>query len=176
MHCRRNRQKTPRSIQIECALSRLPQNCRGAGRSHRRLRRDRLAAGFLRAAAALLIANSSSFLPRLSSAVSHRGRAPRPAQVSPSGLRYFGATFLPLREDRPILGVFLPMNESSLSSLEWSSRLAATTLVDKIRSRSSRKSIKASSVMALRFTPFILLSFEADGVVVAARREDDKQP
>src|SRR6202011_3829646 len=38
---------------------------------------------------------SSSFLPDLSAAASHRGFSPRPAQVSLgfSGLRYFGATF-----------------------------------------------------------------------------------
>src|ERR1700748_2204526 len=41
------------------------------------------------------IAKSSSFLPDLIAAASHRGFRPRPAQVSPgfSGLRYFGATF-----------------------------------------------------------------------------------
>src|ERR1700716_1587625 len=42
------------------------------------------------------IAKLSSVLPALSLATSQRGRAPRPAQVSPvAGSRYFGATFRP---------------------------------------------------------------------------------
>src|SRR6516225_1589605 len=40
----------------------------------------------------LSIRKSSSFF----AATSQRGFAPRPAQVSPEGLRYFGGTFLPL--------------------------------------------------------------------------------
>src|SRR5260370_13550555 len=44
----------------------------------------------------LSIKKSSSFLPPLIAATSHRGLAPRPAQVSPEGPRYFGATSLPL--------------------------------------------------------------------------------
>src|SRR5437016_6151832 len=38
----------------------------------------------------------SSLLPRLIAATSQRGLAPRLAQVSPDGPRYFGGTFLPL--------------------------------------------------------------------------------
>ena len=38
------------------------------------------------------------------------------------------------------------------------------------------ESIKASTVMALRFTPFIFLSYEIDHLVVAARHREDKQP
>jgi protein-L-isoaspartate O-methyltransferase len=45
-----------------------------------RLRRDFFATVPLRATASLLIANSSILRPSLMSAVSHRGRAPRPAQ------------------------------------------------------------------------------------------------
>src|SRR5665213_3459780 len=37
----------------------------------------------------------SRFLPFFSKAVSHLGVRPRPAQVSPSGPRYFGRAFLP---------------------------------------------------------------------------------
>src|SRR5262249_20393638 len=44
----------------------------------------------------LSIRKSSSFLPPLIAAISQFGFAPRPAQVSPDGLRYFGGTFLPL--------------------------------------------------------------------------------
>src|SRR5262250_1820358 len=43
----------------------------------------------------LSIRKSSSFFPPLIAATSHRGLAPRPAQVSPDGPRYFGGTFLP---------------------------------------------------------------------------------
>src|SRR5499426_697828 len=41
------------------------------------------------------IRKSSSFFPALIAATSQRGFAPRPAQVSPEGLRYLGGTFLP---------------------------------------------------------------------------------
>src|SRR5262249_35141896 len=43
----------------------------------------------------LSIRKSSSFFPPLIAATSQRGFAPRPAQVSPDGPRYFGGTFLP---------------------------------------------------------------------------------
>src|SRR5262249_7138225 len=43
----------------------------------------------------LSIKKSSSFFPRLIAATSQRGFAPRPAQVSPDGPRYFGGTFFP---------------------------------------------------------------------------------
>src|SRR5262250_2588173 len=43
----------------------------------------------------LSIRKSSSFLPPLIAATSQRGLAPRPAQVSPDGPRYFGGTFFP---------------------------------------------------------------------------------
>src|SRR5215813_225025 len=43
----------------------------------------------------LSIKKSSSFFPPLIAATSQRGFAPRPAQVSPDGARYFGGTFLP---------------------------------------------------------------------------------
>src|SRR5262249_33273693 len=43
----------------------------------------------------LSIRKSSSFFPPLIATTSQRGLAPRPAQVSPDGPRYFGGTFLP---------------------------------------------------------------------------------
>src|SRR5215831_14035513 len=45
----------------------------------------------------LSIRKSSSFFPPLIAATSYRGFAPRPAQVSPEGLRYFGGTFFPFK-------------------------------------------------------------------------------
>ena len=65
-----------------------------------RLRADLLTVDRLREAAALFgcsIKNSSRLRPCFISAVSHFGVAPLPAQVSPSGPRYFGATFIPFR-------------------------------------------------------------------------------
>src|SRR5262249_3073330 len=64
------------------------------------LRRPFLAVRPLRAASALSIANSLSLRPCLMRAVSHRGRAPRPAQVSPPGPRYLGATLRPFSAER----------------------------------------------------------------------------
>src|SRR5262245_55221449 len=49
----------------------------------------------------LSIKKSSSFFPPLIAATSQRGLAPRPAQVSPDGLRYLGGTFLPLNPHSP---------------------------------------------------------------------------
>src|SRR5215216_5800437 len=69
-----------------------------AERIYFRLRRDLLAVDLFCEAAAfagLAIKNSSGFLPSFVRAVSHFGVAPLPAQVSPFGPRYFGATFMP---------------------------------------------------------------------------------
>jgi hypothetical protein len=44
-----------------------------------------------------LIRKSSAFFPLFNAATSHLGLAPRPAQVSPDGLRYFGGSFLPFK-------------------------------------------------------------------------------
>src|SRR5437879_6245177 len=63
--------------------------------SYFRLRRDFFVTDAFRAVTALSIAKSSIFRPCLTRAVSQRGRAPRPAQVSPPGPRYFGATLRP---------------------------------------------------------------------------------
>src|SRR5215468_525304 len=51
-------------------------------------------------ASALSIANSSSLRPCLMRAESHRGRAPRPAHVSPPGPRYLGGTLRPFSAER----------------------------------------------------------------------------
>src|SRR5262249_5412751 len=50
--------------------------------------------------ATLSIANSSSLRPCLMRAESHRGRAPRPAHVSPPGPRYLGGTLRPFSAER----------------------------------------------------------------------------
>jgi len=53
-----------------------------------------------RAPSALSIANSSSLRPCLTRADSQRGRAPRPAHVSPPGPRYLGGTLRPFSAER----------------------------------------------------------------------------
>ena len=65
-------------------------------------RRDFFATNPFRAAADFSMANSSSLRPCLIRATSQRGRAPRPAHVSPPGPRYFGGTLRPfIAERRP---------------------------------------------------------------------------
>src|SRR5262249_50705846 len=49
----------------------------------------------------LSIRKSSSFLPPLIASTSHLGFAPRPAQVSPERLRYFGGTYFPFNSLPP---------------------------------------------------------------------------
>ena len=71
---------------------------------------------FLRflAVAVFPIAKSSSFFPSLIAATSHRGFAPRPAQMLPALSRYFGGTFLPFSElPRPLLDAISPPNLAS---------------------------------------------------------------
>ena len=60
-------------------------------------------------AADLSIRKVSSVFPSLIAAFNHLGVAPRPAQVSPSGLRYFGGTFFPFNAlPRPLRAIFPP--------------------------------------------------------------------
>src|SRR5262249_12445345 len=63
---------------------------------------------FRRFSADLSITKSASFFPPLIAATSQRGLAPRPAQVSPEGLRYLGGTFLPLNGLPPPRTTFAP--------------------------------------------------------------------
>jgi hypothetical protein len=57
----------------------------------------------------LSIRKLSNLFPSLIAAFNHLGAAPRPAHVSPSGLRYFGATFLPFIALRPSRAIFPPI-------------------------------------------------------------------
>jgi hypothetical protein len=57
-----------------------------------------LTAVYFREAAPLAMRKSSAFAPDFIAARSQRGRAPRPAHVSPFGPRYFGGTLRPLSE------------------------------------------------------------------------------
>src|SRR5262249_48134234 len=64
----------------------------------------------------LSIRKSSSFLPPLIAARSQRGFAPRPAQVSPKGPRYFGGTFFPRNALPPPPTTLAPPTTSILSN------------------------------------------------------------
>src|SRR5215467_8186237 len=64
----------------------------------------------------LSIRKFSSFFPSLIAATSQRGLAPRPAQVSPDGPRYFGGTFLPLNALPPPRTSFGPPMTAILSN------------------------------------------------------------
>src|SRR5215813_3223873 len=65
----------------------------------------------------LSIRKSSSFLPPLIAAISQRGLAPRPAQVSPEGPRYFGGTFLPFNALPPPRTTLRPPTTAPLLQL-----------------------------------------------------------
>src|SRR5215472_13088229 len=62
----------------------------------------------------LSIRKSSSFFPPLMAATSHLGFAPRPAQVSPDGLRYLGGTFFPFNALRPPRTTLAPPTKAKL--------------------------------------------------------------
>src|SRR5262245_6976022 len=112
-------------------------------------RRDFFAATRLRAAAALSIAKSSILRPCLSRAASHRGRAPRPAQVSPPGPRYFGGTLRPFIAERrpPPPRELVPPSAPSRESCFSSSLRFSTSLL----SISPRSVSSASTSIPLRF-------------------------
>src|SRR5262245_53012039 len=67
----------------------------------------------------LSIKKSSSFFPPFIAATSQRGFAPRPAQVSPDGLRYLGGTILPFKTlplpRRPTTAIALPTCSNCVS-------------------------------------------------------------
>src|SRR5262245_58204000 len=102
----------------------------------------------------LSIRKSSSFFPPLIAATSQRGLAPRPAQVSPEGLRYLGGTFLPfnaLPPRRPrTTAIAPPILSNCFCSFArrpksiWSTRF--------------RKFISASTLIPDRFTFAIVIS------------------
>src|SRR6266436_9729165 len=129
-------------------------------RHHLRLARAFFFTGF--AAASLPvppILKSSSFLPDLSAAASHRGFSPRPAQVSLgfSGLRYFGATF-PLAP-RPKADFDRPPPDSkrvSLASSDSRVRRSSETLAPKTASILPRRPTSASIDIDFKFI-FLLL-------------------
>src|SRR5262249_44335313 len=103
--------------------------------------------------AALSIKNSSIFFPRLIAATSQRGFAPRPAQVSPDGLRYLGATFVPFN----VLPPRTPLAPPAPSILFNCCSMSARRLTS-VSSTCSRRSMSASIVILDRFTVGIVIS------------------
>src|SRR5262249_26787539 len=91
----------------------------------------------------LSIKKSSSFFPRLIAATSQRGFAPRPAQVSPDGPRYFGGTILPFKTlplpRRPTTPIPLPTSSNCVSSPAPRLRKGSSTRF--------RRSMSASTVI-----------------------------
>src|SRR6516225_7981775 len=90
----------------------------------------------------LSIKKSSSFFPPLIAATSHLGLAPRPAQVSPERLRYFGGTFLPFKT-LPPLTLRPPVKAANCFSIS-ALRLCS------VSSTRCRRSISPSTVIELR--------------------------
>src|SRR5262249_4792361 len=128
------------------------------------LRRPCLAVRPLRAASALSIANSSSLRPCLMRAVSHRGRAPRPAQVSPPGPRYLGATLRPFSAERrpntarEITAAWPLSPRRREKCFSSSVRFWLTLLSMSVRSASSASaSITFRLISAIRRLPFVEL-------------------
>src|SRR6516164_4819876 len=104
----------------------------------------------------LSIRKSSSFFPRLIAATSQRGFAPRPAQVSPDGLRYFGGTFFPLNGLPPPRTALLPPTTAILSNCFSSSARRSW----RVSSTCCRRSISPSTLISDRFTFAIMISGE----------------
>src|SRR5215469_15498525 len=99
----------------------------------------------------LSIRKSSSFFPPLIAVTSQRGLAPRPAQVSPDGPRYFGGTFLPFETPPPPRA---PPTTAILSNCFSSSARCSTST----SSTRLRRSMSASTVIRDRFTFGIVIS------------------
>src|SRR3984893_6045374 len=159
-------QRTQRGIPAICAKN--PQSPRPqAGRSQIFLLRH-----YLRLARTFFFADfdavslptppmikSSSFLPDLSAAASHRGFSPRPAQVSLgfSGLRYFGATFpLAPRPKAPFDRPLPAWKRESLASSDSKVRRSSATLPVNTASILPRSPISASIDIDFKFI-FMLL-------------------
>src|SRR5215471_14517208 len=102
----------------------------------------------------LSIRKSSSFLPPLIASTSHLGFAPRPAQVSPERLRYFGGTFFPFNALPRPRTTLAPPTTAILSNCSISLARCSTS----ISSTRSRRSMSASTVIPDRLTFGIVIS------------------
>jgi len=114
---------------------------------------QRFALRFLRRFRAdLSIKKSSSFFPPLIAATSQRGLAPRPAHVSPEGLRYFGGTFFPFNA-LPLPRTTLRPPVKAVNCFSSSARRLCS-----VSSTRSRRSMRASTFIPDRFTFGIVIS------------------
>jgi hypothetical protein len=103
----------------------------------------------------LSIKKSSSLFPPLIAATSQRGFAPRPAQVSPSGPRYFGGTFVPFNA-LPPLATFA--TSATTPSILANCRSMSARRLRSVSSTCFRRSIRASTVILDRFAFGIVIS------------------
>src|SRR5262249_28056268 len=85
-------------------------------------------------------------------ATSHLGFAPRPAQVSPEGLRYFGGTFFPFKTLPPPRTTLRPPIKAVNCFSSSTRRLCS------VSSTRIRRSMSASTVIPDRFTFGIVIS------------------
>src|SRR5262249_34982118 len=102
--------------------------------------------------AAFSIKKSSSFFPLFIAATSHLGFAPRPAQVSPEGLRYFGGTFVPFNALAPVFRrPTTPIALFSLSNCRSTSArcLQSVSSIWSCRSRSAPTSISDRFIFSI---------------------------
>src|SRR5262245_3033690 len=104
----------------------------------------------------LSIRKSSSFFPPLIASTSQRGLAPRPAQVSPDGLRYFGGTFLPSKHFHRLARQPRQLPYPS-SPTAFQVRHDAQKAFGQTR---FRRTMSASTVIPDRFIPAIVISGE----------------
>src|SRR6516225_306253 len=97
---------------------------------------------------------SADGLQPLIATTSQRGLAPRPAHVSPEGLRYFGGTFLPFNALPPPRTILrLPTTPIPSNCLSSSARRSESS-----PSTRSRRSMSASTVIPDRFIFAIVIS------------------
>jgi len=106
----------------------------------------------------LSIKKSSSFFPPLIAATSQSGLAPRPAQVSPDGLRYFGGTFFPFKTLPPPRTALLPPATAIAPSILSICFCISARCSRSISSTRFRRSMSASTVIPDRLTFAIVIS------------------
>src|SRR5262249_38568013 len=106
------------------------------------------------------IRKSSSFFPPLIAATSQVGFAPRRAQVSPDGPRYFGGTFLPLNGLPPPRTTLRPPTKAIALSILSICFCISARCSRSISSTRFRRSMSVSTVIPDRFSFAIVISDE----------------
>src|SRR5262249_21744076 len=106
------------------------------------------------------IRKSSSLFPPLIAATSQRGLAPRPAQVSPDGPRYFGGTFPPFNVLPPPRATLAPPTTAIALPILSNSFSRSARCSSSIWSTRFRRSMSVSTVIPDRFSFAIVISDE----------------